>query len=191
MSGLDVNLANWFFHIYQTSGFLQGFFVFLARYIIYIIIALFIFLVLREKDIRRRLYILGLAILSEILSRGIISETTSYIYNRPRPFQSLGLSSPLSSLVSSSFPSGHAVFMFVLSFVVFVLNKKWGWMFIGLSSVSVVARVIIGAHWFSDVIFGLIIALVGFMFVYLILKRRKVVLSGPADGEKERKIILE
>lgn len=159
-----------FFDFFQKAGSWEWLFVFLAKYIIYILPVLFLVLVFREKDIRKRFYLLGVTVLAEILGRGIITEVTRFIYKRQRPFEALGINSPLASVdPSGSFPSGHAVFMFILVFVSFFIGRKWGWIFAGLAIVSAVSRVIVGVHWMTDIIFGVVVALFSFLLFYKLI----------------------
>lgn len=164
---LDLSLSDWFFNfLYINSGFFQGVFVFFARYIIYILVILFLTFLFLEKDLKKKFYFFWSAVFCEILSRGIITETMRFFFKRERPYEVLKFIAPITSS-SSSFPSGHTVFMFTLTFLIFSMNKKWGLIFLVLSAISAVSRVIVGVHWFSDIVGGALISLI----VYLVFRK--------------------
>ena len=154
------------------SGILDVFFIFLSKYLAYIVcIAVGIFLIL-HKNIRERFYMFFFVTLSVIFSRGIITEVTRYFYLKQRPFESLGFV-PLLEESSHSFPSGHAAFFFALAFALWLFDKKWGkWLFV-FAIVNGFARVVAGVHWPLDILGGLIIGGVSVCFVYLLLNPYK------------------
>ncbi|MFA6135969.1 MAG: phosphatase PAP2 family protein [Candidatus Paceibacterota bacterium] len=162
---MNVSLFYFFYNLGQRFN-IDWLISFFSSYILYILVVLFIFLIFKEKDLRKRIYIINITILSEILSRGIITQVIRFFYNRPRPFETLSIDSLISHPAGGAFPSGHTVFLFALVFVVFLLNKKWGWTFGVLSLVSVIGRVMAGVHWPVDILGGIIVAFVGFYIVY-------------------------
>ena len=122
----------------------------------------------KEKDWRRQLHILSVFLLSAILSRGLITEIIRFFYHRPRPFLSLNLT-PLIHDFSNSFPSGHMTFFFVLALSIFLLNKKWGWFFVAGVILMGLGRIFVGVHWPSDILGGILIALLSYFLIKKIL----------------------
>jgi len=153
-----------------VSGILDVLFVFLSKYLAYIVcIAVAVFLI-AHKDIRERFYMFFFIALSLIFSRGIITEVIRYFYLKQRPFESLGFT-PLLQESSHSFPSGHATFFFALAFALWLFDKKWGkWVFV-FAIVNGIARIIAGVHWPLDIIGGCIVGGVSVYLVYLLLNK--------------------
>jgi len=56
-----------------------------------------------------------------------------------------------------SFPSGHAIFFFALSTVIYSFNKKLGIFFLAFSTLMSIARIFVGVHWPSDILAGAIL----------------------------------
>ncbi len=67
-----------------------------------------------------------------------------------------------------SFPSGHTVESFLGATILFIYNKKTGIVFIPFAFLVGFSRIFLGAHYFSDVIFGGIIG-VTFGIIYSLL----------------------
>ena len=152
--------------------------VFLGSYLIFFIVIVFFFLVWKESNLKKRIFLLNFFILAEILSRGIFTELIRFFYNRPRPFSILGIETLISHSASHSFPSGHAAFAFTLALVVFLINKKRGWFFLAAALLISLSRIMAGIHWPSDILASLIISLVSFLMVYsLVLPLKKKIFS--------------
>ncbi len=152
------------------SGILDVLFVFLAKYLPYIVcVGVFVFVAL-HKNVREKFYMSFFIVLSLIFSRGIFTEVIRYFYAKPRPFEFFGFS-PLLSETGHSFPSGHAAFFFALAFALWIFDKKWGkWIFI-FAIVNGFTRVVAGVHWPTDILGGLVIGGVSVYFTYLLINR--------------------
>lgn len=180
MQTLDVSLFRFFFGLGQKIG-ADWLFVFLSDYLVYLMVVVFIGVVWYRSDLIRRLYIGAILILSEIISRGLITESIRYAWDRPRPFVALDIPSIVQHAPTASFPSGHTVFVFVLAFTMFAVNRRWGWIFTAMASLVGVARVIGGVHWVSDIIVGVLVAGIGVALVYWILLPPKKILTRPPE----------
>jgi len=168
----DGALFGFFHNLLGVSGIFDVLFVFLAKYLAYIVcVAVAIFLLL-HKNIKEKFYMFFFIALSLIFSRGILTEIIRYFYLKPRPFESLGFT-PLLEESSHSFPSGHAAFFFALAFALWLFNKKWGkWVFV-FAVVNGVARVIAGVHWPLDIVGGCVIGGISVYLVYVLLNKYK------------------
>jgi undecaprenyl-diphosphatase len=173
------NVDSFLFKIFYKFGSMIGadwFFVFFAKYFPYIIFISFICLILKEKDINKKIYLFILSFLVEVLNRGIITEAIRFFYNRPRPFVALGVDSLFSYQATPAFPSGHTVFLVSLALIVFLISKKWGWIFFSSAVVVGIARVICGVHYPFDIVGGIIVSIIGFFIIYLwVFPKRKFV----------------
>jgi len=169
MNSFDQILFRGLYGLAHQNSFFDGLIIFLAGYLQYFLIILAIILFFaKEKDWRRQLHILSVFLLSAILSRGLITEIIRFFYHRPRPFLSLNLT-PLIHDFSNSFPSGHMTFFFVLALSIFLLNKKWGWFFVAGVILMGLGRIFVGVHWPSDILGGILIALLSYFLIKKIL----------------------
>lgn len=149
--------------IIRQSSLLDSVIIFSGTYLPYIVFAGIIVWLAFNWNRNTLLYLAGAA----VLSRFIIVEIIRVIWERSRPFVQENIVPLISHSASASFPSGHASFFFALSFVIYLNNKKAGIVFLILSSIIVIARVLSGIHWFSDIIVG---AAIGIISGYLISK---------------------
>ena len=108
----------------------------------------------------RKRRIFWTAILSAGLSRGILTEAIAYLYQRPRPFEELQNVTLLldGSNLHSSFPSGHASFLFAVAFSVFLHQRSTGIALILLALAVSAGRIYLGVHYPSDILGGIILA---------------------------------
>ena len=170
MNSFDQSLFRAFYSLAHQNRFFDGLIIFLASYLTYFLIVLAIILLfVKEKDWRRRLYALSVFLISIILSRGLITEIIRFFYNRPRPFLALHFTPLIKQDLAGSFPSGHMTFYFVLALSIFLLNKKWGWFFVAGVILMGLARIFVGVHWPSDILGGILIALLSYFLVKKIL----------------------
>lgn len=91
----------------------------------------------------------------------LIAQVIKWLSPAARPFVALSDIVPLIKVSdSSAFPSGHAAFFFALGIAVYSLDRRLGqWLIAGAALISA-ARVMAGVHWPSDILAGLVLALV-------------------------------
>ena len=108
-----------------------------------------------------------IALLSMVL--GIFCRTVINVcYFRERPFISHPELSTFSFHVDpSSFPSGHAIFVFSIAVSILLSGyKKAGKVLISLALLIALARCFAGVHYFSDVTVGALIGLVSAVYLH-------------------------
>jgi undecaprenyl-diphosphatase len=66
---------------------------------------------------------------------------------------------PKSGRAYDAFPSGHAVHVGNLASVIARLFPRWRWIAWGAGSAVATARVLLLAHWLTDVIVGLVVGI--------------------------------
>ena len=141
--------------------------IFSAKYLGYILLAVFAALFFRNRN-RNFLFI---SLISALVSRLIFTEIIRFFYFRPRPFVDQGISPLFEHAQTSSFPSGHAAFFFALSAGVYSFNKKAGLWFFTLSAAISLARVFAGVHYLTDVLGGLAVGIFSFWLVKYLYKK--------------------
>ena len=155
--------------------------VFLATYLAVLMSVAFLYLIIKQPGLKKKIYFINLFILTELLSRGIFTEIIRFFFPRQRPFVVL----PITNLItdnSSSFPSGHSAYIMALALVVYAMNKKWGWTFIGLSILVGLGRIMAGVHWPTDILGGFAVGAISFyLLYYFILPPKKLLASKPKE----------
>lgn len=163
---LDLYLFN---SINQFAGkwaWLDYFAIFCSEVLEYILLlALIIFLAINYK---KHWEMVVLAIISGIVSRFVIGSTIRALWFRARPFVAQNFV-PLvyQNPAEAAFPSGHSLFYFAISAIVYYYNKKAGILFYIASFLIALSRVFVGIHWPLDIFFG---ALIGILTGWLVLK---------------------
>ena len=94
------------------------------------------------------------------------------VVNRPRPYEKFEVPPVIKKdTKGNSFPSRH-VFSATMIAMTFVLMSPWSWLgciFLGISILLAVVRVVSGVHYISDVVAGMVVAIGAAIFGYLVL----------------------
>jgi undecaprenyl-diphosphatase len=143
---------------------------FASRYgmaIIVLVYLIYSFLAFRHQGLRDGLQIVLLVILM-FAGAAIVGSLLKVVFNRPRPFVTYaGEINALSSAASLAFPSGHAAksIALALPFLVFVTSRDI--LRNGVKILLVIlalgvcySRIVLGAHYLSDVLAGAGLALI-------------------------------
>ncbi len=102
-----------------------------------------------------------------ILTVGIITQIIKHVVGRPRPnhtdFEDV-FNFKYFTMESNfhSFPSGHSSTIFVVCFILVSVVPKLRYFFYFFASVVAFSRIIVGAHFFTDIVGGAILALILF-----------------------------
>ncbi|MGH6880039.1 phosphatase PAP2 family protein [Hypericibacter sp.] len=80
------------------------------------------------------------------------------------------------------FPSGHATTVFALAFAFAMIQPRWRLPAFAVAIVIAATRVIINAHFLSDVVGGMVVALLTAVWLRSIFERRGWRFAGEADG---------
>jgi len=124
---------------------------------------LIIFMILqKDMNVIRAVLVPGISFVLLSLFRKVI--------NRPRPYETFDVPSVIKKdTKGKSFPSRH-VFSATIIAMTFLLVSPWPWLgvvFLGVSILLAIVRVISGVHFISDVsvgfIVGVVVALLGYM----------------------------
>ena len=150
----------WFF-IISILGFLTSYFLFKSK--------------IKSKFIQN-LKNFFLFLFTTTLLTGVLTQLIKHIIGRPRPNYSSESSSfgfEFFSFESSlhSFPSGHTSTIFAAALALSMLTPKIKIYYIFFALIVGLSRVIVGAHFFSDIVGGIIIAFIGIKLTLLIFKK--------------------
>lgn len=144
--------------------YLDAVFIFAAVYLIFVLAALHVLFFWRKRRLDLWVWSVAAALVA-YLTKPLIG----LLHFRLRPFVMNGVTRLIEKTsAETSFPSGHTLLAFALAFGVFWFNKKWGAVFLAGALVVGLSRVIVGVHYPSDVLAGIVIA----FLLSLIVKRR-------------------
>ena len=145
---------------------LNNFMIFIAKYGIFIIPVILIFLLIR-KDYKNFLFV-GFSIALALL----VGYITKDLFYHPRPF-AMGMGYDLvKDSNTSSFPSNHTVAMFTLSTSLILTNKRlFGIFSLMLAFLVGISRVYIGVHFPFDILGGIVYGVVLTLLFYLVFPK--------------------
>ena len=168
---LDIKLFYFFNNLVDKFEILDTLVVFFAAYLQYFFLAsFFIFLYFSTYSKRKKLYIFATIAFSSILARLGVTEIIRFFYHRPRPF----ITYQIHQLIPEngwSFPSGHSAFFFAIAMSVYFYNKKWGIGFFVGAILMNISRIIVGVHYPSDILGGVIVGVIVSFIVFRITKK--------------------
>ncbi len=151
--------------------------IFLAKFLPYFIVLAFLYYIWQEKEFSKRFFKLIFVTFSLVLTRGIFTPLIRFFYPKERPFEVFGFQPLIAHSPGSSFPSGHAAFFFALAFAAFLLYRflsknrrdlRWAWWFLVLAALNSLGRIYVGIHWFSDILGGVLTAVLSAAVSYLV-----------------------
>lgn len=175
MSGVNLSLFEWFFSFAHRSASIDGLIIFFTTYVPYLLVLGVLYFLFREKNPRRRWFILIALVLAVLLSRGILTPGIRFFYPHPRPFDALSITSLIPES-GPSLPSGHAAFFFALGGMLYWFNRRWGSAYLVLAVLNGASRIMAGVHWPADILAGALLGLFCAWFVSYLLDSYKTAL---------------
>lgn len=160
---LDQKVFYWLNSLVGHSPIFDFIIKIVAVYIVYLIPAIMLYLWFFYGE---RIKILLLNLCFDVLVIWqVIAHFLGKAVNRPRPFELTGVKEVIFHRPDYSFPSDHALFFAIITAFLYVNGyKKLGNIFLIITILVSVFRVIAGFHWPLDVIAGWAM---GLIFVYL------------------------
>lgn len=154
------------------SAILDTIGIFFAKYLAYLMGLAFLFILLAQKDWRRRLHLCLFSAVSLIVSYGIIEHAINYFFPTARPFVELNFTPLVMRAADASFPSAHATIFFTMATLLFFwISRKWGvWFFAGALLIGV-GRIFVGLHYPIDILGGALIGIVTPFLVAYVFKQ--------------------
>ena len=133
----------------------------------------------KYQDFCNRLKTESLFFLLAILVAGVLTQIIKHVVGRPRPNYSVvenNFDFDFFSLNSSfhSFPSGHTSTIFVVALCFSLFLPKIKYFFIFFASIIAFSRVVVGAHFLTDIIGGIVVAYIGFKITIFLFNKLNI-----------------
>jgi undecaprenyl-diphosphatase len=141
--------------------------IFCARWLIFVFVVFCVFLLVSNKPTYR--HAVREAAWSALLAL-FITAVTQYFMQRPRPFLlPFDPTTPITALIphpfNTSFPSGHTGTSIALASAIMFVNRRWGIAAFIVALIIAFARVMVGVHFPTDILGGIIVGIGSFMCV--------------------------
>jgi undecaprenyl-diphosphatase len=177
MFQLDTTIVIFLNSIANASPFLGYLAVFCAVYLPYALcVILLAYVFLDTKNENKRGHVALVALLAGLVARYVVKYFIVLWYAFSRPYVGLTeitlLIPPILTEELKTFPSGHALFFFALSAVLYIYDKRLGTFFFIASFVMGIARITAGVHYPSDIIGGAVIGILIGLLCSKLLNRR-------------------
>lgn len=150
--GPNKEIFYFFNNLSGINNILDGIWIFLAQYAIFIFGLVLIYLL--RKD--RRLFFK--AALSALITVVIVALAKKICFF-PRPFAQEEVKLLISHIPDSTFPSKHTAVAFVLAAGIFLEKKQLGIWLLVLALLIGLSRIVVGAHYPADILAGMLIGI--------------------------------
>jgi membrane-associated phospholipid phosphatase len=162
----DVSITRSIFALAGRSVWLERFFIFGARYVIFALFAAVvvgIWMILDgQARIRGLLTLVGATFASWGVTLGL-----EYLINRQRPYDRFDYEPLVRNMIETpSFPSAHATMAFAIATVGFLVDERLGWAALGLAALIAFSRVGVGVHYVADVVAGMFVGITISWLIY-------------------------
>src|SRR3954454_12175918 len=97
--------------------------------------------------------------LSAFVALGI-NQVIAQFWHRPRPYESHAGVYHLTQSHDPSFPSDHASSAFGIAFGIYFIDRRIGRFFVAVAALIAAGRVLVGAHYPSDVLASLVVSVI-------------------------------
>jgi len=126
--------------------------------VVYVAAVLFLWLLTPPGSERRWKIAALCGGVSALISLGINQLIGDFIWHRPRPYESHPAAYHLTQSHDPSFPSDHASAAFGIAFGIYFVDKRVGRIFLVVATLIAAGRVVVGAHYLTDVLASLVIS---------------------------------
>ncbi|PIR04619.1 MAG: hypothetical protein COV57_03495 [Candidatus Liptonbacteria bacterium CG11_big_fil_rev_8_21_14_0_20_35_14] len=157
---LEINLINFIYGLSGIHWLIDGLSIISARFIPHILIISAVIFILHLKFWKDAYLYIFLSLSSIFIGWGIISQALKFIFKRQAPFEVLDNIQNLVPANTSTFPSDHITILSLLGVSIFIFNKKWGSIFLAITIIVALSRIITGVSWPSDIIISLLIGVI-------------------------------
>ncbi|MEO5928051.1 MAG: phosphatase PAP2 family protein [Patescibacteria group bacterium] len=149
-----------------SSPLLISIAVFAARWMILAFAPLAVFCLVQGKRGKHAVVEAVLALLVALLATSLIAS----VVQRPRPFNApTDPSAPIIRLIpppyNTSFPSGHTASASAMAAALLYVNRRVGFFAVAATALVALGRILVGVHYPTDIIGGLVVGIVSFMIV--------------------------
>ena len=115
---------------------------------------------------------------TSLLVTGVLTQIIKHIIGRPRPnyfeeMDLIGVNFFSFESAFHSFPSGHTSTIFIVALFLSIITPKIKYFYYFFALIVGLSRVIVGAHYFTDVLAGIVVAFIGLKLTFYFFNKFK------------------
>lgn len=167
MDNFLLHQLNQFAGRWQAIDFLA---IFVAEWLPYLAVVLLYGSFLISKSFKKQaLFEVGFSIIIALFVRFPITWLIHVFVDRARPFViDANVTNLLAHDPTNSFPSGHSTFFFTCAAMLFLLDRKRGFILFLVAILMGLARIFGGVHWPTDILAGAILGIITALVVHFV-----------------------
>ena len=168
-SSVDVNFKQFFANITVVG---DSFWVFSSS-----VLVCFVCFFLKKNNIfYKKTFINSFFLLSATLITGLLTQVIKHLVGRPRPNHATNEWFSFFNFDSTfhSFPSGHTSTIFLVALVFSLFTPRLKYFYLCCASIVGLSRVVVGAHFLTDIIGGIIVSFVGYKITLAFFNKIKI-----------------
>src|SRR4051794_9966730 len=96
----------------------------------------------------------------------LINQVIGRVWHRPRPYETHAHVYHLTNSRDPSFPSDHASAAFGIAFGIYAFDRRAGKVFVAIAALIAAGRIVVGAHYLTDVLASIVVAAVAALLVW-------------------------
>jgi len=164
---LDQSLTNTLYDLTRSNPEWQRLIYAVATYLIFLIPLMLVWLATKPTTRLLAAKMFTGAIITWLVINKLTGQFFYTQFNfRDRPFALTGVKELLFEQPQKSFPSDHAAILLFVTLALFYYRQRvWAWLFLAVTLISSLARVMVGFHWVGDILGGWLVGLIGFGLV--------------------------
>lgn len=173
LGAIDLAVTRWVNSMVGRSAVLDAVFVFLSVWLIVGVAVGALAVLVQRESLRRAMLVLEMV--GTLVIALFVSQVIGVVAFRERPFVRHDVRQLIAmDAREKSFPSGHATAAFALAIpAAAALRRRWvSVTLLGGASAVAIGRVLVGVHYVSDMLAGVLLAWVVWWFVHRAIKRK-------------------
>ena len=167
---MDASIFEMINHLAGKVPWLDVVMILSAKYlpVLFVIVLIIFYLTFQAKQQR----VAVLAGISTLIALGI-AQSIAFLDPRPRPYLTHIAHLLIERSNDPSFPSDHATFSFAIATMIWLYNRKLGFILMCLAALIGFARVYVGTHYPMDVVGGAALGMAVSLLTHYIARQKK------------------
>ncbi|GHI01312.1 undecaprenyl-diphosphatase [Neobacillus kokaensis] len=188
ISQLNIDVFRSINDVGKTYHSLEPIAVFMAEYMLYVLILGMLVYWFTRTDRNRMMMIQGVfaVVLAEIFGK-----IAGKLYSHYQPFAELpNVNKLVEHEIDNAFPSDHSIIFFTICITIWLVRKREGWIWLAAAFAVGISRIMVGVHYPGDVFTGALLGLISALIMHWLVPRLAFIKKLLVQYEKiEQKVL--